>query len=256
VDPDDPGGLTPPGLSNGRVPMRPRRRRAGRLWLTVAACALGALAGLAGPVAGVGPLPDASLPEVLPSLPIPTLPPLPVATPKPPTPPPLPVPTPTLPPPPTLPPLPTVPLPTVPLPTLPVPTPTLPVPTPTLPIPTPTLPIPTPSLTLPSASPSPSANPSALASPAGGGPLASAGAPSGPVGAGPIGGSAGPDVAASADPGEGTSPTFGGVGFGSLVLPGLLIGVPTIIVLGILAAQLAVGAAWLPVIRRWLNRRV
>jgi hypothetical protein len=36
----------------------------------------------------------------------------------------------------------------------------------------------------------------------------------------------------------------------------LLIGVPTILVLAALAAQLAVGAAWLPVIRRWLNRRV
>jgi hypothetical protein len=255
VDTGDPGGLTPPGRVDGTVPMRPPRRPSGRLALTVAACALGALMCLAGPVAGVGPLPDPSLPEVLPSVPIPTLPPPPVATPKPPTLPPLPVPTPTLPPPPTLP-LPTVPLPTLPLPTLPVPTPTLPVPTPTLPIPTPTLPIPTPSLLLPSASPSPSSNASALASPSGGGPLASAGPSGGPVGAGPIGGSAGPDVAASTDPGEGTSPTFGGQGFGSLVLPGLLIGVPTIIVLGILAAQLAVGAAWLPVIRRWLNRRV
>jgi hypothetical protein len=255
VDPDDPGSLTPPGRSDGTVPMRPRRRRGGRLGLTVATCALGALMGLAGPVAGVGPLPDPSLLEVLPSLPIPTLPPLPIATPKLPTPPPLPVPTPT-PPPPTLPPLPTVPLPTLPLPTLPVPTPTLTLPTPTLPIPTPTLPIPTPSLVLPSASPSPASNPSALPSTASGGPLGSAGASGGPVGAGPVGGSAGPDVAASADPGEGTSPTFGGQGFGSLVLPGLLIGVPTIIVLGILAAQLAVGAAWLPVIRRWLNRRV
>jgi hypothetical protein len=251
VDPDDPGSVTPPGRSDGTVPMHPRRRRGGRLGLTVAACALGALMGLAGPVAGVGPLPDPSLPAVLPSLPVPTLPPLPVATPKLPTPPPLPVPTPTLPPPPTLPPLPTLPLPT-----LPVPTPTLTVPTPTLPIPTPTLPIPTPSLALPSASPTPSSNPSPVASAASGGPLASAGSSGAPVVAGPLGGSAGPDVAASAGPGEGTSPTFGGQGFGSLVLPGLLIGVPTIIVLGILAAQLAVGAAWLPVIRRWLNRRV
>jgi hypothetical protein len=39
-------------------------------------------------------------------------------------------------------------------------------------------------------------------------------------------------------------------------VPGLLVGVPTIILLWILAAQLAVGAAWLPVIRRWLHRRV
>jgi hypothetical protein len=41
-----------------------------------------------------------------------------------------------------------------------------------------------------------------------------------------------------------------------IVLPGLLIGVPTILVLAALVAQLAVGAAWLPVIRRWLHRRV
>jgi hypothetical protein len=41
-----------------------------------------------------------------------------------------------------------------------------------------------------------------------------------------------------------------------IVLPGLLIGVPAILVIAALAAQLAVGAAWLPVIRRWLHRRV
>jgi hypothetical protein len=40
------------------------------------------------------------------------------------------------------------------------------------------------------------------------------------------------------------------------VLPGLMIGVPAILILGILAAQFAVGAAWLPVVRRWLHRRV
>jgi hypothetical protein len=39
-------------------------------------------------------------------------------------------------------------------------------------------------------------------------------------------------------------------------VPGLIVGVPAIIILGIIAAQLAVGAAWMPVIRRWLNRRV
>jgi hypothetical protein len=41
-----------------------------------------------------------------------------------------------------------------------------------------------------------------------------------------------------------------------LVVPGLLLGVPLILIIGILIAQLAVGAAWLPVIRRWLHRRV
>jgi hypothetical protein len=44
--------------------------------------------------------------------------------------------------------------------------------------------------------------------------------------------------------------------FDSFVVPGLIVGVPVIIILGILLAQLAVGAAWMPVIRRWLNRRV
>jgi hypothetical protein len=39
-------------------------------------------------------------------------------------------------------------------------------------------------------------------------------------------------------------------------LPGPLIGVPAILVIVALFAQLAVGAAWLPVIRRWLHRRV
>jgi len=57
-------------------------------------------------------------------------------------------------------------------------------------------------------------------------------------------------VVVATTPGEGTSP------FDTFVLPGLLVGVPAILLLGILAAQVAVGAAWLPVIRRWLNRRV
>jgi len=44
--------------------------------------------------------------------------------------------------------------------------------------------------------------------------------------------------------------------FDTLGLPGLIVGIPAIIIIGILVAQLVVGAAWLPVIRRWLNRRV
>ncbi|HSL75800.1 MAG TPA: hypothetical protein VK867_02575 [Candidatus Limnocylindrales bacterium] len=40
-----------------------------------------------------------------------------------------------------------------------------------------------------------------------------------------------------------------------IVLPGLLIGVPAVLVIAAVIAQLAVGAAWLPVIRRWLHRR-
>jgi len=35
-----------------------------------------------------------------------------------------------------------------------------------------------------------------------------------------------------------------------------LVGVPIVILFAILVTQLAVGAAWVPVIRRWLNRRV
>jgi len=62
---------------------------------------------------------------------------------------------------------------------------------------------------------------------------------------------------ASVAPGEPLSKTdAGGSPFDSLVVPGLIVGVPVIIILGIIAAQLAVGAAWMPVIRRWLNRRV
>ena len=53
-----------------------------------------------------------------------------------------------------------------------------------------------------------------------------------------------------------TTPGVGSSPFDTFVLPGLLVGVPAILLLGILAAQVAVGAAWLPVIRRWLNRRV
>jgi hypothetical protein len=154
-------------------------------------------------------------------------------------------------------------LPTVPLPTVPVPTPTLPVPTPTLPLPTPTLPLPTPTLptlpiptpTVPLASPSPVATTTAGASSAIFLPGGAADASAVPLGGGAVG-SIGPEGVPSPGPGDAVVPTIGGSGFGSLFLPGLLIGVPTFIVLGILIAQLAVGAAWLPIIRRWLNRRV
>jgi hypothetical protein len=62
--------------------------------------------------------------------------------------------------------------------------------------------------------------------------------------------SEGPGEVVSTTPGEGGSP------FDTFVLPGLLVGVPAIILLTILAAQVAIGAAWLPVIRRWLHSRV
>lgn len=150
----------------------------------------------------------------------------------------------------------------VPIPSLPIPIPTLPprpVPTlpppPSLPIPTPTIAIPSPSLPLPTGAP-PSASTTDSPFLGGGGPVSS-GSPSGQgPGGGPVGGvgvpgaSDAPSQVVSTTPGEGSSP------FDSFVLPGLLVGVPAILLLGILAAQAAVGAAWLPVIRRWLNRRV
>jgi hypothetical protein len=163
---------------------------------------------------------------------------------------PLPVPLPSLPVP-----VPTLPLPTLPLPTLPpLPTPTLPpLPTPTLPVPTPTLRLPTPTLPLPTPTPTPSASapisPSPLPSTFGAGPINSATSLGSPF--------TSPPVTASG-PAESISPTVGGGGspFNSFVVPGLIVGVPAVIILGILVAQLAVGAAWMPVIRRWLNRRV
>jgi hypothetical protein len=68
----------------------------------------------------------------------------------------------------------------------------------------------------------------------------------------------GQPVVGSAAPEGPVSPTVGGGGspFDSFAVPGLIVGVPAIIILGILVAQVAVGAAWMPVIRRWLNRRV
>jgi hypothetical protein len=212
--------------------------------IRLAAATVGILLLLVRPVAGAGLLPDVSLPVALPSLPLPTLPPLPVPTPtlKLPTLPPLPLPTPT-PKLPTIPPLPSLPLPT---PTLPPP-PSLPLPTPTLP-PPPSLPVPTP--TLPALSPSPSAS-TAEPLPAG------STTPSVVPGAGPISASASPIAAQPSSPVDVSAPEAGGLGalFDALAFPAL-VGVPIVILFAILVTQLAVGAAWMPVIRRWLNRRV
>jgi hypothetical protein len=83
-------------------------------------------------------------------------------------------------------------------------------------------------------------------------------------GAGPVGSAGTIGVPPQTGPGAATiepgtiAPTvgLGSSFFDTISLPGLVVGVPAIILIGILATQLAVGAAWLPVIRRWLNRRV
>lgn len=224
MDTDDPGSLTP---SRETASVPPRRVWVSDPGLTIgmATTILGLLLLLATP-ARAADLPLPSLPVALPSVPLPTLP---VATPK----------------------LPTLP----PLPTLPVPTPTLPVSTPTLPVATPTLPLstPTPRPTA-SSQQSPSATPSPAPSPApsivGGGPVGSAATLGVPVVGQPVLASGVPDGPGSPVVVDRGSP------FDSFVVPGLIVGVPAIIILGILAAQLAVGAAWMPVIKRWLNRRV
>jgi hypothetical protein len=242
VDADDPRGVTRPaadprpGAATGSrlgPSKAPRQRRTPDpgLAIGVATMILGFLL-LAGPARAADPLLP-SLPVPLPTLPLPTPPPLPV-----PTLPPLPTPT--------LPPLPTLPLQTLPLPTLP------PVPTPTLTLPTPSLPLPTATLgptSPPTAAPSVTASPSAGASVVGVGPLGPGPSFGGPIDAQP--------VAATGVPSEPLPPFISGLGslFDTLGLPGLVVGIPAVIILGILGVQLAVGAAWMPVIRRWLNRR-
>jgi hypothetical protein len=41
--------------------------------------------------------------------------------------------------------------------------------------------------------------------------------------------------------------------FDAFVLPGLLVGIPAFVLLLIVVIQAAGGAAWVPVIRRWVN---
>jgi len=225
----------------------PRRHGWARLVGPAAGMAAGGLALtlLAGsPVAGAGPIP--SLPIALPSLPLPPLPSLPL--PPLPTikPPPLPVLSlvPTLPP---LP-LPTLALPTLALPTLPVPS----LPVPTLPVPS----VPVPSLPLPSnplpSSPIGSPGASAAAPPVSPVPGASGSAvePGSSGNASPSAAAGG--LPASLDGGPGDQ---GGSPF-AFALPLLIAGIPIAIVILIVIAQVAGGAVWLPVIRRWLNRRL
>jgi hypothetical protein len=222
--------------------MAPERRVAARRGGR--ARALGASAGIATgsllllamagrPVASAGPLP---LPSIVPTI----LPPLPTLV----------VPLSTiLPPLPTiLPPLPTLVVPTLPVPTFPVPTfpvPTFPVPTfpvPSLPVPS----VPLPTLPLPSGLPGPtgsapsgsaSAGPFTSTPPAGSG-LAT---PDSSGAAGAVGSVEGPSVDQQPSPFQ-------------FVLPLVIAGIPIAVILLIVGLQVAGGAAWLPIIRRWLNR--
>ena len=229
---------------------RPRRGRPRNVVVPVTGIVFVLLA-LGGPVYGAGPLDNTplastavgeielpSLPVAVPSVVIPTLPPVPTIRP-------------------TLPPVPTI-RPTLP----PLPTPTLPpLPTPTLP-PPPTVP---PSLPILSASPTPRSSSTA---PTASDPNATGGDQGGA--SSPPGGKA----AGSADPSTGNIPVGGPLGphpslppmltdgpsaaaipsIGQLIVPGLLVGIPLLTLLLILAGQIGVGAAWLPVVRRWLTR--
>jgi len=71
-------------------------------------------------------------------------------------------------------------------------------------------------------------------------------------------GLAGPSSAAGGAPGTVEEPTSGDQGGSpfSFALPLLIAGIPLAIILLIVIAQVAGGAVWLPVIRRWLNRGI
>jgi len=142
--------------------------------------------------------------------------------------------------------LPSLPLPSLPLPSLPVPS--LPsVPVPSLPLPTSPLPsLPLPSVPISTASPAPSGgaavpsgstSPSTSTAPAASAPAAAASSTPGVT----RGSAGGPTVD------QGPSPF-------QFVLPLLIAGVPIALIVAIVILQIAGGAAWLPVIRRWLNR--
>jgi len=224
----------PPRLG---VRARPGRARtwARPLWLSGGIAAGSLVLTLLGGahVAGAGPLPLITLPPLpLLSL-VPTLPPVPLLS-LVPTLPPLPLPT--------APPLPSLPLPSVPVPSVPVPS---------VPLPTPPLPsLPLPSLPASTEGPAPSgAVPSGSAvGPSSPGPLLDPGSSA----------VAGASAGAGGAPGSVQEPTAGDQGGSpfSFALPLLIAGIPLVIILLIVIAQVAGGAVWLPVIRRWLNRRL
>jgi hypothetical protein len=200
---------------------------ASRLAITGWLCGLSLAVAIAGPVSGAPPSTDVLLPTLpvpVPSLPLPTLP------------------VPSLP-------LPTPPLPTLPLPTLTLPTPSLPVPS----LPLPSLPVPSvfPSVALPGtplSTPSPPGTATDL-------PSVATPSPSGAESPGST--SAAGGLAGSSQPSDGTGST-GSTGsllpFEDFVIPGLLIGVPALVLLAIIALQVAGALAWLPVVKRRLGR--
>jgi hypothetical protein len=219
------------------------RRAAGRrrgAW-SLAGLATAAWAALlfSAPSARAGLVPGVTLPP----LPV-SLPPLPVSLP------PLPLPTVTLPPLPlptiTLPPLPTIVPPSLPLPTLGLPT----LPVPSVALPSASLPLP--SLPIGSSGPGPSG---ASGFPPSGDPSTD---PSSSAGASPLLApeSAGPGTSLPSAAAGVALPPPGGGGLETIILPALIAGIPLLVIALIILAQTAGGAAWLTVIRRWLNRSV
>jgi hypothetical protein len=198
---------------------------------------------LAGPASGADPLP---------SLPLPSLP-LPSSSPMPSLPLPSTSPVPSLPLPSTSP-VPTLPLPTVTLPSLPAPTPT---PTASTP---PTAAAPD-DVTHP---PAPTAGPLSTDSP--GGSSEPTSTPT-PVPASPTASAAGGLAVARSTPDASPGPAdlvAGNAPRGvsepspplAFLLPALLAGIPIAVVALVIIGQILGGAAWLPVVRRWLNRSV
>jgi Big-like domain-containing protein len=169
---------------------------------------------------------------------------------------PTPTPTPTPTPAPTPTPTPTLPLPSITLPPLPSIIPTLP------PLPVPTL--------LPTATPAPTPPPSAepLRSPDAGGPTPGASSPPStgpggitpgatPPGSGSGSGAAGPPFGVG-DPGSAAIDPLGGidlVGLGLIdwAVPSVILGVPGLLVVIAVLAQMSGALLWLPVARRWLG---
>ena len=233
-----------------RRPTGPGRSVDGR---PAAILAAGVLLGLllAGPAAAADPVALPSglrVPAVSPPVAAPTLPARPLPTVK--------TPSPSIAGP-TLRPTPTVPVPTLPLPTLPVPTP----PTPSLPppaLPTPTLP--TPTLPIPTASATPTASSVvAVGGTAGATPQTVPSPPtsSAPPNLGLIGAGLKPAMSEGATgPTDGNASTAGASDRSPLefIVPGLVAGIPIAVVAFVVFLQVAGGAAWLPVVRRWLDR--